>query len=162
MYAFDKKFGDSNCCYRNGWDYQGPYGQMWTGVDYDGHTSDAPDEQSKARVKTIENTGIQLTTALWTVSQADAICKPFLPPDAQYKDSMTLKETPDLVKGVEKRYTSVLLAYTLPASDFTDVNGHAVAPGTFYMNYSATYNGSPDMLVGSCTLSTDENAAQTL
>jgi hypothetical protein len=62
----------------------------------------------------------------------------------------------------EKRYTSALLVNSLPASDFLDVNGQAVTPGTFYMNYSATYNGSPVMLVGSCTLSTDEHDAQLL
>ena len=26
--SFDKKFGANNCCYRNGWQYQGPFGQQ--------------------------------------------------------------------------------------------------------------------------------------
>lgn len=162
VYAFDSKFGSSNCCYRNGWDSQGPYGVVWTGVWYDGSVGGAVDEQSKDRVTTISITDQDDTPAYWTVSQADTICTPYLPPDARYKGTSAVKDIGGDVKGTEKRYTSVLLANTLPASDFTDVNGHAVSPGTFYVYYSAQYNDSPTMLVGWCILSTDEQQAQEL
>jgi hypothetical protein len=162
VYAFDNKLGSSNCCYRNGWDNEGPYGVVWTGVWYDGYTGGAINEQSKVRVKTMSIAAIQDTPANWSVSQADALSNPYLPPDAKYKGTISVKDIAGGVTGTEKRYTSALLANTLPASDFTDVNGHAVAPGTFYVYYKAQYNGSPVMLVGWCVLSTDEHDAQSL
>jgi len=162
VYAFDNKFGGSNCCYRNGWDNPGPYGVVWTGVWYDDSNGEAVDEQSKDRVKTISIAANLDTTALWTVSQADAISNPYLLPDAKYKGTISVTFTGNDVKGIEKRYTSALLANSLPASDFMDVNGHAALPGMFYVYYSAQYNGSPVMLVGSCELSTDEHDAQNL
>jgi hypothetical protein len=65
VYAFDRKFGSSNCCTSNGWDYQGPFGPMWTGVEYDGQRASnaAIYEQAKVRVKAIENMGIHITSA---------------------------------------------------------------------------------------------------
>ena len=139
---------------------------MWTGVEYDGQSASnaAIYEQSKARVKAIENMGIHITSARWTVSQADAICNPFLPPDANRQGAIVVTDATGGVRGIERRYTSALLANALPASDFTDIKGKTVAPGTFYyMMYSiATYNGSPTMLIKSCVLSTEEYIAQSL
>jgi hypothetical protein len=170
--AFYRKFGSGTCCTvrsncctvnGNGWDYQGPYGQMWTGVE----TEDPGfiyGGKPNPRVKAIVNMGVHITTARWTVSQADAICNPFLPPDAKYQGPTLVTDAKGGVKGIEKRYTSVLLANTLQASDFTNIKSTTFAPGTFYymMYSSATYNGSPTMLVKSCVLSTEEYIAQSL
>jgi hypothetical protein len=66
------------------------------------------------------------------------------------------------VIGTEKQYTSALLANTFWASDFTNVYGNAVAPGTFYVYYDIQYNGPPTMPIGWCILSTDEHSAENL
>lgn len=154
--AFDKKFGASNCCYENGWTYQGPYGQMWTGV-YTGDSTTNVDESSKERVFGIENSGPLLSDMNVTLSQAKTICGSFIPPDAKYQES-TQVNTHSLVQGFEFRYISASLANTLPASDFKDVNGKPTAPGTFYIFYD--YGLGPTSSIGWCRLGTDERFAQ--
>ena len=58
VFAFDKKFGANNCCFENGWTYQGPYSQMWTGVYTGGADSlRKVDERSTQRVVGVENGG---------------------------------------------------------------------------------------------------------
>jgi len=132
------------------------------GAEYDGYTGGAVDERSKVRVKTIASMGVHHAVVMSTVSHADAICNPYLPPDTQYKGSTSVKGSTGLVMGTEKRYASVRLANTLPASDFTDVKGQTVGPGTLYIYDAAQYSGSPVMVECSCVLSTGENFAQNL
>jgi len=161
--AFYRKFGSGTCCAYSGWDYQGPYGQMWTGVDTEdpGFTYGG---KPNPRVKAIVNMGVHLTAAMWTVSQADAICNPFLPPDAIRLSTLLVTDARGGVRGIERRYKSVLLANTLPADAFTDTKSLTFDPGTFYymMYYSATSSGSPSILVKACVLSTDEYIALSL
>src|SRR6478735_391659 len=83
--SFDKKFGANNCCFENGWTYQGPYGQMWTGV-YTGSSDSLTnvDESSTQRVVGIETGGVMYAEMSWILTQATTICGSFLPPDAKY------------------------------------------------------------------------------
>lgn len=145
--SFDKKFGASNCCYENGWQYHGPYGLMWTGVNTDHTPASNVDENSTQRVIDVENAGWMIDASLnLTMSQAKALCGSFLPADAK------VQHTSQLAYGSELRYTSSLLANTLPASDFVDASGKATARGTFFVYY-ATSGGT----VASCGLATDES-----
>jgi hypothetical protein len=161
--AFYRKFGSGTCCPYNGWDYQGPYGQMRTEVETEdpGFTYGG---KPNPRVKAIVNMGVHITAARWTVSQADAICNPFLPPDAIRLSTLLVTDARGGVRGIERRYKSVLLANTLPADAFTDTKSLTFAPGTFYymMYYSATSRGSPTILVKACVLSTEEYIALSL
>lgn len=149
--SFDKKFGANNCCYRNGWQYQGPFGQqMWTGIDTGSHDSNV-DEGSTERVIEIENYGPVMSYLNISLAQAKSLCGSFLPSDARLQHTGTAS-LGGIADGIELRYTSTLLANTLPASDFTDKNGKATPPGTFFAYYH-----NPGGLVDDCTLTTDES-----
>jgi len=148
--SFDKKFGASNCCYVNGWNYQGPYGPMWTGVRAGEATGNTYfyglDETSHQRVIAIDNAGWMDSELNLTMTQAKVLCGSFLPADAK------LQRTSILSYGSELRYTSVLLANTLPDRDFTDKNGKATPSGTIFVYYA-----NPGGTVDYCRLSTDEH-----
>lgn len=152
VFAFDKKFGANNCCYLNGWNYQGQYGPMWTGL-YTGDPSF--DESSRQRAVGIDNDGGGSST-LWTMSQAKAICGGYLPPDAKYHGTTTVYLA-NFVVGIELHYSSASLANTLPPQDFTDVNGKHTTSGTFYVYYQY---GSTSTSVYQCALGTNEQFAQ--
>jgi hypothetical protein len=157
VFAFDKKFGASNCCYRNGWDYQGPYGTMWTGVDTTHTVAINVDESSTDRVIAVENGGNLDGLLNVTLAQGKAICGSFLPADAKLHTTTTVY-LGNLADGLEDQYTSTLLANTLPPDDFADKNGKAMPPGTFSIFYNYSYSGSSSApLVGQCTLATDES-----
>ncbi len=157
--AFDKEFGSKNCCYDNGWTYQGPYGKMWTGVDT-GNNIWNVDETSSERVLGVENSGPLISDMNVTFSQAKTICGSFIPPDAKYQES-TQVNTHSLVQGFEFRYTSASLANTLPSNAFKDVDGKPTAPGTFYIFYDYGLAG-PTSAIDWCRLGTDERFAQQL
>jgi hypothetical protein len=165
VFAFDQRFGANNCCSENGWTYQGPYGQMWTGVDieqtgYGGSTAKL-DERSLARVMGIEiGSGGGIETS-WTMAQATAICDRFLPSDATYQKS-TYVYGGSSARGIRLNYTSASLANTLPPSDFTrtDTTGTRPSPpGTFYVFYQYghyTYGDPSSTTVHQCRIGTDE------
>jgi hypothetical protein len=158
VFAFDKKLGASNCCYENGYTYQGPYGPLWTGL-YTGDIDSMSnvDESSTNRVIGIENGGPVMSDMHWTLTQAKAICANFIPPDAKYQ-TFTQVNTHSLVQGFEFRYTSASLANALPSNAFKDANGNPTVPGTFYIFYD--YGLGPSNTIGWCRLSTDEKWVQ--
>jgi hypothetical protein len=158
VFAFDKKYGASNCCYLNGWTYQGPFGQkMWTGVNTD-HTlgGSALDESSSQRVIDIENYGPISSSMNITMTQAKSLCGSFLPSDAQLQHTITVSRG-GVAAGSELTYTSTLLANTLPTSDFTDKDGKVTPPGTFFVNYDYSYIRPSGPLVAGCGLATAES-----
>lgn len=166
--AFHVKLSAKADLFQNGWTYQGPYGEMWTGVvtgdmeaEAAGGMGSSFDVMSTQRVQTIDNVGEFLGTT-WTISQAQAICRSFLPSDAQ--DMGTTNEydvSQTSVIGLVQHYVSASLANTLPVSAFKDEQGKQLTPGTFYIYYEFTpetiRDGSTNPLVDWCTLSTDEN-----
>src|SRR5690348_16873366 len=123
---------------------------MWTGVRTGVPTanvfSDILDETSYQRVIAIDTGGWMDSELNLAMAQAKVLCGGFLPADAK------LQRTIALSFGAELRYTSVLLANTLPARDFTDKNGKATPPGTIFVYYD-----NPDGRVDYCRLSTDEH-----
>jgi hypothetical protein len=123
---------------------------MWTGVRTGAPTANVffygVDETSTQRVIAIDNGGWMDSELNLTVTQAKILCGSFLPADAQ------LQRTIALSFGTELRYTSVLLANTLPARDFTDKNGKATPLGTIFVYYD-----NPGGTVDYCRLSTDEH-----
>lgn len=149
--AFDTKFGAGNCCFENGWTYQGPFGQqMWTGVNT-GHTiASNVDEGSMQPVIDIENSGPQLSDMRLTLAQAKSLCGGFLPADAKLQHSITESW------GSELLYTSTLLANTLPTSAFVYKDGAAAPAGTIFMYYEDSLSG-PTNTIGHCGLATDES-----
>ena len=155
--AFDKKLGASNCCFENGWTYQGPYGQMWTGV-YTGSPDSLRnvDESSTQRVVGVEDGGSMYAEMSWTLTQAQSICGSFLPPDANYHTTTLVRYEAVNVTGIEAHYTSVSLANTLPASAFTDAKGQLVPQGTFSIYYEYSFNGPNHNSINRCTMGTDE------
>lgn len=156
-FAFDKKFGANNCCFENGWTYQGPYGQMWTGV-YTGSIDSLKnvDESSTQRVVGIENGGVMYAEMSWKLTQAQSICGSFLPPDAKYHNTTLVLYDAVNVTGIEAHYTSVSLANTLPASAFTDAKGQLAPQGTFSIYYEYSFNGPNHNSINRCTMGTDE------
>ena len=148
--AFDNLFGDNNCCVDNGWQYQGKFGSTTTDVMWaTWNGDDIPDDHN------VRITGI-LTEPLggipWTTAQEKTMVNQFMPPDAKLMGSKKVY-LGNLVEGTEYIYTSALLAHTLPASDFKDVNGKQVQAGMFYVYY--------DEAEGQDSLGTDENFVQT-
>jgi hypothetical protein len=155
--SFDKKFGASNCCYLNGWTYQGSFGQqMWTGVNTDHTPASNVDETSTQRVIDIENYGPISSSMNITMTQAKSLCGSFLPSDAKLQHTITVSRG-GVVAGSELSYTSTLLANTLPTSDFTDKDGKATPPGTFFVNYDYSYIRPSSPLVAGCGIATDES-----
>jgi hypothetical protein len=159
--AFDKKFGANNCCFENGWTYQGPYGQMWTGV-YTGSPDSLRnvDESSTQRVVGVEDGGAMYAEMSWTLTQAKTICGSFLPPDAKYHTTTLVRYEAVNVTGFEAHYTSVSLANTLPASAFTDAKGQPAPPGTFSIYYEYSFNGPNHDSINKCAIGTDEEWVQ--
>lgn len=155
--AFDKKFGANNCCFENGWTYQGPYGQLWTGV-YTGSIDSLRnvDESSTQRVVGIENGGAMYAEMSWTLTQAKTICGNFLPPDAKYHSTTLVLYNAVNVTGIEAHYTSVSLTNTLPASVFTDAKGRPAPPGAFSIYYEYSFNGPNHDSINRCTMGIDE------
>lgn len=150
--SFDKKFGASNCCYNNGWTYQGPFGkQMWTGVNTVHTPASNVDESTTQRVIEIENAGPIDSYLNLTMTQAKALCGSFLPTDATLKRTITVSRN-GTVYGIELQYLSTLLANTLPASDFTAADRIAAPPGIIFVYYD-----SPSSTVNYCRLSTVES-----
>jgi hypothetical protein len=156
VFAFNKKFGASNCCFENGWTYQGPYSQMWTGVYTGGPNSlTNVDERSTQRVVGIENGGVMYAEMSWTLAQAQSICGSFLPPDAKYHNTTLVLYEAVNVTGFEAHYTSVSLANTLPASAFTDAKGQPAPPGTFSIYYEYSFNGPNHNSINRCAMGTN-------
>ena len=157
VFAFDKKFGANTCCFEDGWTYQGPYSQMWTGVYTGGADSlRNVDESSRQRVVGIENGGAMYAEMSWTLAQAETICGSFLPPDANYHTTTLVRYEAVNVTGFEAHYTSVSLANTLPASAFTDAKGQPTPSGTFFIYYEYSFNGPNHDSINRCTLGSDE------
>lgn len=158
--AFDKRLGPNNCCYANGWTYQGPYGPLWTGLytgySATGFSSANVDESSLARVIGIDNggdgSGLEIN---WTMTQAKAICDSFLPQDAQYQT--TAHVFAGSLVGIELRYTSASLAHTLPPSDFINASYKPAPPGKFYVFYRYNPSDPTNMTVRQCRVGTDES-----
>ena len=149
--AFDNKFGAGNCCFENGWTYQGSFGQqMWTGVNTDHTVASNVDEGSPQRVIDIENSGPQLSDMHLTLAQAKTLCGGFLPAGAKLQHSITASW------GTELLYSSTLLANTLPASAFVYKDGAAAPAGTIFMYYEDSLSG-PTNTIGHCGLATDES-----
>jgi len=116
----------------NGWEYTGKFGVTFTGViEADGNYTTQPSDPND-RVTGIETAP---TTRNWTRSQEETMVGQFLPPDAKLVHTNTVYQpgNPAAAIGIEKTYTSVLLANTLPASDFINANGNLVQPGTLYV-----------------------------
>jgi hypothetical protein len=157
VFAFDKKFGANNCCFENGWTYQGPYGKMWTGVYTGGPDSmTTMDESSTQRVVGVEDGGAMYAEMSWKLTQAQSICGSFLPPDAKYHNTTFVLYDAVNVTGIEAHYTSVSLANTLPATAFTDAKGQLVPQGTFSIYYEYSFNGPDHNSINRCTMGTDE------
>lgn len=149
--AFDNKFGAGNCCFENGWTYQGPFGQqIWTGVNTDHTIASNVDEGSTQRVIDIENSGPQLSDMNLTLAQAKSLCGGFMPADAKLQHTITASW------GTELLYTSTLLANTLPASAFVYKDGVVAPAGTIFMYYEDSLSG-PNNTIGHCGLATDES-----
>ena len=158
VFAFDNTFGVYTCCDHQGWDYQGPYGPMWTGV-YTGevdmmvHTFNA--SSSRRVVGIVNSSPIDIPTD-WTIEEAKAICGRFLPPDAKYQTTNNVGENG--LAGIEDYYTSVSLANTVPSSYFTDWTGKPATLGTFYVVYRYYRIAGPNApTIGQCRVGTDEN-----
>ena len=87
--AFDDLFGDSTCCYQNGWNYQGQYGPSWTGTIEAGDSANVLPDNPNSRV-----TGIQLDPQAseqnWSTSEAQAMLDQFMPPDARQKSKKVI------------------------------------------------------------------------
>jgi hypothetical protein len=152
--AFDDTLGHANCCLNNGWTYEGLFGPTWTGIST-GKT--AFYQRSTARVigvLTLPNSG----GASWTAAQVAAMQGEFMPLDAVLKGSQ-ITSLGSLVTGVENTYSSQLLAQTLPAADFTDMNGRPVPPGTFYVYWHHAVYGAEPSQYDQCALGTDEQFA---
>lgn len=166
VFAFDKRFGATNCCFENGWTYQGPYGQIWTRIDMEQTDFGAPtknmDESSLARVIGILNAGVGGYGAGWTMAQAKAICESFLPPDAKYQTSAYVASGATVI-GIALYYTSASLANTLPPRDFTHTDTHGnnrlASLGAFYVFYGYgkySFNDPASTTVDQCRVGTNE------
>jgi hypothetical protein len=140
--------------YENGWYVQGPYGATWTGIWGEDGATTYPTPKGGGWV-----TGIQTApkSGLWTVAQAQAMIAPFLPPDAKLLDSKQVYfPNSTSLKGIERVYSSTLLARTLPAEDFKDANEQPAQAGVFYAFLIYSYNGPPSSLIQWCNLGVDE------
>jgi hypothetical protein len=147
--AFDTLFGHSNCCLENGWEYTGKFGVTFTGViEADVNYNNQPNDPND-RVTGIE---VAPTTGNWTRSQEETMVGQFLPPDAKLVQTKTVYDPNHAAIGIEKTYSSVLLAHTLPASDFKNANGKQAQAGTFYV-----YLDDGFLAVNASMLGTDES-----
>src|SRR6266699_4188264 len=72
----------------------------------------------------------------WTVDQAKATCKPYMPSDAHFKHTLTIYGKHGIALDYEFVYFSSSLAKRLPASDFIDQNLKHDKPGTFVLGLS--------------------------
>lgn len=174
VFAFDNQFGVYHCCDHSGWDYQGPYGPLWVGVytgaksGYSGYNgwygSSAMTSwtaSSSQRVVGIVNTGALDVPTEWTVGEAQAICRRFLPPDAQYEATTTMRGHDQ--GGLEDFYTSVSLANTVLPTYFKDWTGQPATPGAFYIVYNYFRIAGPNApTIGMCRVGTDEQWTQNL
>jgi len=158
VFAFNNKFGDNNCCNRNGWETN----TMWVGV-YTAEDSSrwyqAVGEQSHERVVGIHmkpyNTDInQAGTPVWDMPTAKRVCDMYVPPDAKLQTTYQHVYA-GLVDGTIKEYYSPLLAHTLPSSDFTDANGHLEKQGLFFVFFHS-YGSTPSQS-DYCVLGTDRS-----
>jgi hypothetical protein len=149
--AFDNLFGNSDCCYQNGWNYQGQFGPSWTGTIEAGDSASVLPSNPNSRV-----TGIQLDPQAsqqnWSMSQAQMMLDQFMPPDAKREQTKTIS-VGNVAVGTEETYSSVLLARTLPKADFTYINGNQAPPGVFFVYVN---NGS-ETGVDVSTLGADES-----
>ena len=174
VFAFDNQFGVYHCCDHGGWDYQGPHGPLWVGVytgaksGYNGTSgwygtsgTTIRTASSSQRVVGIVNTGALDVPTEWTVGEAQAICRRFLPPDAQYEATTTMRGHDQV--GIEDFYTSVSLANTVLPTYFKDWNGQPATPGTFYIVYKYFRISGPNApTIGMCRVGTDEHWTQNL
>lgn len=151
--AFDNLFGDNNCCYLNGWDYQGPYGPTFTGTIEAGDNATSQPNNPLSRVTGID-TNPHGSSQTWTVAQVQAMQGQFMPPDAKLMSTKPVY-LGDLVVGSEKTYSSGMLARTLPAAYFVDANGKSAQPGVFYVYLE--YHSTDTTQFDQCALGTDES-----
>jgi hypothetical protein len=152
--AFDAALGHTNCCLNNGWAYWGPFGPTWTGVYTE---QSAFSWRSTARVVGVVTLPAEGGTT-WTSDQVRAMQRQFMPPDAVLKSSRTTS-LGDLLTGVETTYSSRMLAQTLPATDFKDMSGHVVPPGTFYVYWHHAIYGTEPSQYDQCAVGTHEQFA---
>lgn len=156
--GFDNKLGSNNCCNQNGWDAN----QMWVGISTmeNGSSRIGFDEHSRNRVVGVYVHPYNATvgdpnTPTWpSLDAARRVCSAYFPSDAVLKGSQPYKHF-DFVVGVFYTYSSALLAHTLPAKDFTDVNNHPAQPGLFYVYYSYE-NTSTTTKFDHCSMGTDQ------
>jgi hypothetical protein len=129
--AFDDLYGNSNCCSQNGWNYQGQFGPSWTGTVEASDSASVLPADPNSRV-----TGIQLDPQAaqpnWSASEAQAMLDQFMPPDARQESRKAIYVGTTVV-GAEEIYISLLLANTLPLSDFKGIDGSQEKPGTFFV-----------------------------
>jgi hypothetical protein len=153
--VFDDFFGNSNCCHQNGWNYQGQFGPSWTGTIEAGDSATVLPSNPASRV-----TGIQLdpqpSQPNWSASQAQSMVNLFMPPDARRKQSKTIY-VDNVAVGIEETYSSVLLAHTLPKSDFIYIDASPAPPGVFFVYVNKGTQTGYDV----STLGTNESYALT-
>lgn len=145
-------FGDLNGV-DNGWNYQGKFGHTFTGIEVaatDSTTADGLPNNPNDRITGIESFPYSVT---WSMSQEQMVVNQFMPPDAKYVSTKTVYFIGNVVSGIEKTYTSVLLGRTLPKADFLDANEKQAQPGRFYVFLSPTYSEQGSEL---CAIGTDE------
>ena len=133
----------------NGCEYAGKFGNTFTGViEADGNYNNQPNDPND-RVTGIETAP---TVGNWTRSQEETMVGQFLPPDAKLVQTKTVYDANHAAVGIEETYTSVLLAHTLPSSDFKNAKGKLVQAGTFYVYLDDGFGA-----VDSSMLGTDES-----
>lgn len=96
--AFDNLFGASNCCYENGWNYQGPFGATFTGVDDNGNNPHNQPDDSKSRITYIDTSPQESPETTWTSSQTQTMQAQFMPPDAQLKSTKQIYDVTNYVQ----------------------------------------------------------------
>ena len=86
----------------------------------------------------------------WTQSQAQNICRGFVPSDAQFLRSQQITG-PGGVEGVDDQYTSAALASIFPVSAFVGPTGEPVAAGAFDIHFIFAAPNSSNQ-IDSCQL----------
>jgi hypothetical protein len=142
--AFNDLFGGSNYSRTsNGWYYQGIFGPTWTATLEAGQTN-VFQHNPNSRVTNIET---EPPSGLWSRSQELTMVAQFLPPDAKLQRTKIFYQG-NIATGTEETYTSVLLARTLPKTEFTDANGNQDQPGTFYVFLDSGWLGDEHNFIG--------------
>ncbi len=93
------------------------------------------------------------TSTSWYLAQATAVCLSYFPSDAKYQRSVQIVGTRGQFASVDKIYYSATLAHVFAMDNFkfTDVNGKAVQPGLFDVDYRPNSNNDTSY-IDSCTI----------